>query len=215
MSYTNEQIADALDLAVLQPNATSEDVKCACVLANKHCIKSVCVSPIYVRFAASLFSNVSSVISFPHGNTTPDVKYREAVEAIKNGARELDMVINYGRFLDGDSTPLFVELGLIVSAAHQAGVAVKAILETCYYTRKQIVDVCKFCLDFNVDFVKTSTGFGKEGATPFAVQAMLETVGDKCQVKASGGIRSYQDACMYLEMGCTRLGAGNYFKLLP
>lgn len=208
---TAQQIANALDLAVLQPTATSDDVRCACALANKHGIKSVCVAPVYTRLASSLFDNVSTVIGFPHGNATPDVKYFEAIGAVRDGACELDVVVNYGRFLDGDPVTLIIELALIVSL----GVPVKAILETCYYTRSQIVAASKHCVDCGVQFVKTSTGFGRGGANTRVVQVILDAVNGRCGVKASGGIKSYDDACTYLDMGCTRLGAGNYHLLLP
>ncbi len=215
MNFTKEQIADALDLAVLKATATADDVECACALANKHGVKSVCVAPVYVRLAAANFHNISAVIGFPFGNTTADVKYYEAVAAISDGAKELDVVINYGRFLAGDNTPLFVELGLIISAAHERDVLVKAILESCYYTPAQLRDICRWCVDFHVDFVKTSTGFAQHGATPEHVQIMLDAVRGKCGVKASGGIKTYAQACQYLEMGCTRLGASQLAELLP
>ena len=216
MSYTPQQIADALDLAVLNPTATADDVACACALANTHKIKSVCVAPVYVRLAAANFNNVCSVIGFPHGNSTPDAKYYEAVAAMRDGARELDVVLNYGRYLDGDAVPLLTELALIVSAAHSENILVKAILETCYYIPRQITEVCRICVDTGVDFVKTSTGFGAEGATPGVVQIMLDAVaGTGVRVKASGGIKKYADAALYLDLGCTRLGSSQFSELLP
>ena len=132
--YSKEQIANALDLAVLKPAATADDVERACALANKHKIKSVCVAPVYVRRAADCFHNISSVIGFPHGNSTPDAKYYEAVAAMRDGAKELDVVVNYGRFLDGDRAPLLTELSLICDSAHREGVLIKSIMETCFYT---------------------------------------------------------------------------------
>ena len=215
MNYTPEQIANALDLAVLKPNATRDDVECACALANKHHIRSVCVSPIYVPLAASLYYT-SCVIGFPHGNSKPDTKYRESVTAIHDGTRELDIVINYGRYLDGDSVPMQTELALIVSAAHQSGVQVKAILETCFYTFPQIREACRICVDSNVDFVKTSTGFGPKGAGYIAIATMLDAVkGTDVEVKASGGISCYYHARYFLAMGCTRIGSSKFLELLP
>ena len=216
MSYTKLDIANALDLAVLKPTATRAHIETACALANKYSIRSVCVAPCYVLLASSLCHTVSAVIGFPHGNSTPDTKYREAVTAIKDGARELDVVINYGRFLDGNPTDVITELALIVAAARPAGVRVKAILETCYYTPDQIRTACKLCVNAGVDFVKTSTGFGQHGATIGVVGVILNALkGTNVQVKASGGIHHYEDASLYLDMGCTRLGASNFNELLP
>ena len=206
-----DYIADHLDLAILRPTATSDDVRCACALANKHKIKSVCVAPGYVKLAASLHNNVSCVIGFPNGNATPATKYYEAVDALRNGAKELDLVISYGAFLDGDPLPLLIELGLVVSATHQAGRIVKTILEVCYYTPTQLHHVCEICKDQGVDMLKTSTGFADAGATVWAVETMLQYL----PTKASGGIKTNYDAEKYLSMGCARIGASNFARLLP
>ena len=211
--YTNKQIASVLDLAVLRPTATCKDVKIACDLANTFKIKSVCVPPIYVGLANTMFDNVSAVIGYPHGNSMPDTKYREALQAMRDGAKELDVVINYGCFLDGDTIAVQTELVLIVMAARPCGVLVKAILETCHYTPDQIVAACKLCADLGVDFVKTATGV-VQGATPGVVKLMIDAVRGRCGVKASGGICTYEDARVYLDLGCTRIGASSYSALL-
>lgn len=133
-----------------------------------------------------------------------------------NGARELDVVINYGRLLDGDGTPVEQELTAIIDLAHANGVLVKAILETCYYTTPALEASVKFCVELGVDFVKTSSGYGLHGATPQAVKIMLAAIeGTPVQVKASGGIKSYNDAAKFLDLGCTRLGASRFRELLP
>lgn len=214
MTYTKQDIADHLDLAVLKPTATMSDVLAACQLANAHNIKSVCVAPCYVQLAAQNFKNVSTVIGFPHGTSTPKAKHLEAVEAISLGARELDVVVNFGQFLAGDWRALDTELTLIVSAARQAGVLVKAILETCYYSKLQLIEACYFCVVNGVDFVKTSTGFGPRGPLPCEVQVMLDAVQGMCGVKASGGINTHADVAMYLDMGCTRIGSSKFLELL-
>jgi len=215
MSYTKEQIAATLDLAVLKPTAAAADVRAACALAVAHRIKSVCVAPVWVPMASDLCSNVCAVIAFPHGNTLPEAKYAEAVAAMDCGAKELDVVVNYGRFLDSGRHDAFWEIGQIVKAARPRGVLVKAILETSFYTAGQIHLACRLCVDSGVDFVKTSTGFGPGGATPEAVKVMLEAVDGKAGVKASGGIKTYADAARYLDLGCTRIGASTYLGLLP
>jgi deoxyribose-phosphate aldolase len=215
MNYSTDQIAAALDLAVLKPAATAQDVKDACALANKHKIKSVCVALSQLPLAASLFDNVSVVIGFPHGNTCADIKYREAKFAIEYSAKEIDVVLNYGKFLDGNRVIIDLELSTIVAVAHRSGLLVKAILETCYYTPKQIVEMGELCCMYGVDFVKTSTGFAGD-VTPEAVESLKKAVkGTDCQIKASGGIKTYADVCQYLDMGCTRLGASTFLGLLP
>lgn len=219
MMYTKEQIAAALDLAVLQPRATVEDVCIAAALVAKENIRSLCVAPCNIIYARRLTKRVVAVIGFPHGNTMPAVKLYEATHAIQCGAIELDVVINYARLLEGDFQPVRNELLDIVGRARMSGVVVKAILETCYYSQHQIQDACKLCVDCGVDFVKTSTGFSQGlhagGATPEAVRLMLEAVGNRAQVKASGGIKTYADACRYLDLGCIRIGSSHYWELLP
>lgn len=215
MSYTPEQIAAALDLACLKPTATADDIERTCALANKHKIVSVCVAPVYVPLAASLHHNVGAVVGFPHGNETAAAKFYQAVDCIHKGAKELDVVVNYGRFLDGDRQMIVRELLELCKVAHDNDVKVKAILETCYYTPAQIRDACDLCVFAGVDWVKTSTGFGQCGATSSALITMLDAVEDtSVQVKASGGIKNRAIAEHYLDLGCTRLGSSRYLELL-
>ncbi len=214
MSYTKEQIADALDYAVLSPLATVEDIRFGCAFANKHKLKSICVASVNVNWAASLHNNVCSVIGYPHGNAIPYAKLVEARSAIERGAKELDVVVNYGRYLGGDLAIINQELGIICSYAEARGVLVKAILETAVYTTRQIYDACQRCVDAGVDFVKSSTG-QVGGATVEAITTMLDAVKGEAQVKASGGIKTYADAAKFLDLGCIRLGASGYLELLP
>ena len=214
MSYTREQIAAALDLAVLKPTATAADVRAACALAVANNIMSVCVAPVWVPMARDLYESVCAVIAFPHGNTLPEAKYAEALAAMECGAKELDVVVNYGQLLDGRHEALW-DIAGIVKAAHPQGVLIKAILETCFYTPDQIHEACRLCVKSGVDFVKTSTGFGPGGATPEAVKTMLEAVDGEAKVKASGGIKTYADAARYLDLGCARLGSSRFEELLP
>jgi len=215
MPYTAEQIAATLDLAVLKPTATATDVRAACALAVARKIRSVCVAPAWVPMASSLYGNVCAVVAFPHGNTLPEAKYAEAVAVMDCGAKELDVVVNYGRFLDSGNADAFWEIGQIVKAARPRGVLTKAILESCYHTPEQLRRACRLCVEAGVDFVKTSTGFAEGGATPEAAKTMLEAVDGKAGVKASGGIKTYADACLYLDLGCTRIGSSTYRGLLP
>ena len=144
------------------------------------------------------------MIAFPYGNTLPEAKYAEAVAAMDYGAKEVDVVVNYGLFLGGHHHA-FWDIAGIVKAAHPRGVLVKAILEFLHYTPDQLYEACRLCVAAGVDFVKTSTGFGPGGATPEAVKTMLKAVDGEAQVKASSGIKTYADAARYLDLGCTRL----------
>ena len=223
MSYTKEQIAAALDLAVLKPTAATGDVIAAARLVKEENLASLCVAPCNVRLAKHYTDRVCAVIGFPHGTTTPEVKEYEARQAIGNGAIELDVVCNYGRFLDGTCSlddGHFDRLGIsgVVDVAHTRGVLVKAILETYCLDESQIMQLCEMCVREGVDFVKTSTGFGPGGATVEAVKVMRRTInelGSHVQIKASGGIKTYADACRYLRVGCKRIGASVYEELLP
>lgn len=215
MNYTPEQIAAVLDFAVLHPMTTPEYIQNEAAFCNKHNIKSVCVASINVGIAVQYHPCVSSVIGFPHGNIDPKAKLREAERAILFGAKELDVVINYGRFLAGDYRMIQRELSGIIEMAHNEGVLVKAILETCHYPRKEIIVACQECVAAKVDFVKTSTGFSRGGATLGTVQTMLDAVaGSGIKVKASSGIHNYQDIAMYLDMGVSRIEASRYHELL-
>lgn len=224
MNCTKEQIAAALDLAVLKPTAATGDVIAAARLVKEENLAAVCVAPCNVRLARQYTDRVCAAIGFPHGTTTPEVKQFEARQAIANGAVELDVVCNYSYFLDGtcslEEDDHFDRLGLsgVVDVAYEQGVLVKAILETYSLDESQIMQLCEMCVREGVDFVKTSTGFGPGGATPEAVKVMrrtIEELGSRVQIKASGGIKSYADACRYLRLGCTRIGASVYWELLP
>jgi deoxyribose-phosphate aldolase len=210
-----DQIIAALDYAVLKPDARLEDVTSAARVVEDMGFATICVASYNVAIAKQITSRVCSVIGFPHGNTSPDIKFDEARAALEDGAVELDVVINFGRFLEGREVVVVQELGRIVQLAHKKKALVKAILQTCYYQPGQIVEACRLCVDCGVDFVKTSTGFGPGGATPRAVELMLEAVDGAAQVKASGGIKTYADAALYLSLGCTRIGSSRYRELLP
>ena len=214
---TAAQIIKTLDIAVLKPDATLQDVLTAARAVEDIGAASLCVASYNVSVAKPITQRVCSVVGFPHGNTTPQIKFMEARGAIEDGATEIDVVVNFGRFLEDRPQAMVNELNRIIQYARPHKVPVKAILETCYYEPRQIIDACRLCLMCGVDWVKTSTGFGPGGATPWAVELMLEAVKKQVQVKASGGIKTHQDACMYLGMGCTRLGVGftSYKGLLP
>jgi deoxyribose-phosphate aldolase len=150
----------------------------------------------------------------PHGAQRPEVKALEARLAIADGARELDMVLNVGALRSGDDAAVRADIAAVVAEARPHGVLVKVILETCLLAPEQIVAACRLAEEAGAGFVKTSTGFGGGGATPETVRTMLDAVGGRLGVKASGGIRSWEDAERYLDMGCARLGVGDAATIL-
>jgi deoxyribose-phosphate aldolase len=211
-TYTKEQVAQAIDHAVLKPDMTDADVKTNAAMCRNRGVGCLCVRPSDVALAAKELSGSTTipaaVIGFPYGYNRTEAKALEARLAIEDGAAELDMVMNVGKLLSGETAYVQADIEAVVAEAKPKGVPVKVILETCLLTPDQIVTACKLARAANADFVKTSTGFAGGGATPEAIEIMINTVGDSMQVKASGGIRSWQDAVGYLNQGCSRLGIG-------
>ncbi len=215
MNYSPTQIAAVLDYAVLNPLAGSDDIRKGATYCLNNMIKSVCVASVNVGVASQYHPNVSSVIAFPFGNVDPKAKLREAQRAVDFGATELDIVLNFGRFLSGDQGIILRELKGICEMAHAHGVLVKAILEVCYYSPNEIFIACQECVTAEVDFVKSSTGYGKSGASCQTVGTMLAAVrGTGVGVKASGGISCYADVAQFLDLGVARIGASCYEGLL-
>ncbi|MFM7109442.1 MAG: deoxyribose-phosphate aldolase [Planctomycetaceae bacterium] len=191
-----------------------------CVSRGVGCI---CVRSADVAAAAKLVAGspvvVASVIGFPHGACPAAVKALESRLAVAAGARELDMVINVGALKSGDEKTVRDDIAAVVAEAKPRGVLVKVILETCYLAPAEIATACRLAEEAGADFVKTSTGFGVKsggptGATPEAVRIMLDSVGGRLEVKASGGIRTWDEAVAYLDMGCARLGVGDAAAIL-
>jgi deoxyribose-phosphate aldolase len=223
MSRTVVDVAKTLDHAVLKPELTAADLAKQAAMCGDRGVGCLCVRSCDVAEAARLVAGgpvvVAAVIGFPHGAVRPEIKALEARLAIADGARELDMVMNVGALKSGRETLVRDDIAAVVAAAKPAGVLVKVILETCYLTADEIRAACRLAEEAGADFVKTSTGFGirasgPTGATPEAVQIMLDAVGGRLQVKASGGIRTWADAVAYLDMGCTRLGVGDAAAIL-
>jgi deoxyribose-phosphate aldolase len=215
---TIRDVAALLDHAVLKPNFTAADLAAHAAMCVARGVGCLCVRPADVAAAVGHVAGspvvVASVIGFPHGSHRPETKALESRLAIADGAKELDMVIALGPLLSGDESRVREDIGAVVAAARPYGVLVKVIFETCYLTPAQIVTACRLAEEAGANFVKTSTGFGTAGATPEAVRLMLDTVGGRLGVKASGGIRTWDDAVMYLDMGCTRLGVGDAAAIL-
>ncbi|MFV0590549.1 MAG: deoxyribose-phosphate aldolase [Draconibacterium sp.] len=211
--YTKEQVAKTIDHAVLKPDQTSADLEANAKMCAKYGVFSMCVKPCDIKAAKELLKDsdvkVSCVLSFPHGADTTAVKAFQAKQAINDGVDEIDMVMNIGRFLSGEYDYVLEDIKAVVEVAHQHGILVKVIQESGFLTPEQIAKACELSYEAGADFVKTSTGFGPGGAKPGYIDVMVKTVGDKMQVKASGGIRSWDDAVAYLNQGADRLGIGS------
>jgi deoxyribose-phosphate aldolase len=221
--YSPAVVARAMDHAVLKPQFADSDLEAHAAMCVARGVGCLCVRPVDVVAAARLVAGspvvVASVIGFPHGSHRPETKALEARLAIDDGARELDMVMAVGRLRSGDEAAVRDDIAAVVAVARPHEVLVKVILETCYLSAEQIVAACRLAEEAGADFVKTSTGFGVNpggptGATPEAIRLMLDTVGNRLGVKASGGIRTWDEAVMYLAMGCRRLGVGDAAAIL-
>jgi len=216
--FTREQVAKVIDHAALKPTFTDKDVVANARMCDERGVGNFCVRPTDVALAAKTLKDsattVACVIGFPHGSNRSEVKALEAKLAIKDGADELDMVMNVGKFLSGDHAFVQKDIEAVVAVARPKGVLVKVILETCFLNPEQVARACKIAEAAGADFVKTSTGFGDGGATPEVIDLMLKAVGKTMGVKASGGVRSWETAVAYLEQGCKRLGVGSTEKVL-
>jgi len=175
-------------------------------------VASLCVRPCDIKLAVELLKDspvmVSCVLSFPHGADTTATKIFQARQAIADGVQEIDMVMNIGQFLSGNFDYVRNDIKAVVEVAHAADVKVKVIQESCFLTLEQVALACELSLESDADFAKTSTGFGSSSATPEIITTMVKTVGGKMGIKASGGIRTWEQAVGYLEQGATRLGIG-------
>ena len=206
----NINIARMIDHTILKPEATEAEIMELCKEAVKYNFASVCVNPSMVAKAATILEGtpvkVCTVIGFPLGATTTEVKAFETEDVIKKGATEVDMVINVGKLKDGNLEYVKKDIEAVVNAAKGKALT-KVIIETCLLTDEEKVTACKLSKEAGADFVKTSTGFSTGGATASDIKLMRETVGKELGVKASGGVRSLEDAMAMIENGATRIGA--------
>jgi deoxyribose-phosphate aldolase len=204
-------LARYIDHTLLRPEATAADIDRLCTEAREHGFAAVCINPTWVRRAAEQLRGtkvaVASVIGFPFGAATTDVKALEARRAIRDGAREIDMVINIGALKSGMYEVVRDDIARVSDACREAGAANKVIIETSLLTDEEKVIACRLAVQAKADFVKTSTGFAGGGATVFDVALMREAVGPKLGVKASGGIRTADDVEDMIAAGATRIGA--------
>lgn len=205
-----------IDHTLLKPDATIDDIFVLCNEAKEYHFMSVCINPCFVPFAKAYLEGsdvkVCTVIGFPLGANLTRTKVDETVQAIANGADEVDMVINVGMLKAHQDEYVKEEISLIRQAS--LGHTLKVIIETCLLTDEEKVRACLLAKEAGADFVKTSTGFSKGGATIEDVKLMRKTVGPDMGVKASGGIRTHEDMLAMIEAGATRIGTSNGTKII-
>ncbi|AZU61116.1 deoxyribose-phosphate aldolase [Neobacillus mesonae] len=208
-----QNIAGMIDHTLLKADATKEQIVKLVKEAKEYSFASVCINPTWVKTAAELLADapevkVCTVIGFPLGATTPETKAFETKNAIENGATEVDMVINIGALKDKQDDLVEDDIRSVVEAA-KGKALVKVIIETCLLTDEEKIRACELSVKAGADFVKTSTGFSTGGATASDISLMRKTVGPEIGVKASGGVRSREDALAMIEAGATRIGASS------
>ena len=222
-------LAKMIDHSILHPTMTDDDLKRECEVAKKYHVASVCVKPYAVKQAADILKGtdvlIGCVIGFPAGNSSIEVKVFETETACKDGAVEIDMVINIGKALQGDWEYITREIKAVTNACHKHHAIVKVIFETDYVTKEaDIVKLCQICTEVGADYVKTSSGFGfvkqangdynYHGATIPVLTLMKRSVGPKVKVKAAGGVRTLDQLLAVREAGCARSGATATISML-
>ena len=211
-------LARMIDHTLLKPDATQKEIEKLCAEAKQYGFASVCINPSNVKLCVKLLHDtdvkVCTVIGFPLGATSSAVKTFEANCAIKDGAREVDMVINIGMLKSGEYNYVEKDILSVVSAAHRFGVLTKVIIETGLLTNEEKVKACMLAKNAGADFVKTSTGFVKGGATVGDIALMRKVVGPELGVKASGGVRSQEEALALIASGADRIGASASVKIV-
>ena len=216
MPVNRRQLARVIDHTQLKPYATEADIRELCVEAAQQGFAAVSINPAWVSYCAKQLAGthvgVNACIGFPLGANTAAIKMEEARDAVRNGATELDMVMNIGALKSG--YPSFVEREIAAVVKAVKGVPVKVILENSYLSDKEKLEACEICVRAGAAYVKTATGYGQGGATVDDIKLMRSVVGDRLGIKAAGGIRSYRDAMMMLQAGATRLGTSAGLKIL-
>ena len=217
-SLTPDKLAGMIDQTLLKADATDEALHTFCEKGIARHFASICVNSAVAPYVSQLFVDTQTrlcvTVGFPLGQTTTAMKVSEAIEAIGNGAREVDYVVNVGKVKSGDWAYTENEMQAIVSACHDRGARCKVIFETCYLTEDEKKGLCAVALRVKPDFVKTSTGLASGGATVEDVRLMRACVGEEIGVKAAGGIRTYEDALKMIEAGANRIGTSAGDKIL-
>ena len=217
-SEAAREVARYIDHTLLKADATRDEILKICEEGARYGFASVCINPIWVREAACALRGsgvkVCTVIGFPLGANAPDTKSFEARRAIFDGASELDMVINVGALKSGDSDLVLRDVAGVVEVAHEVGYICKVIIETALLTDDEKVRACRLAKEAGADFVKTSTGFSKGGATVADIALMRRVVGGEMGVKASGGVKDLKQAQEMIQAGATRIGASVGVKIV-
>ncbi len=211
MDYTYQDMAKMIDHSLLNPTLTWDQLEAGCRLAVAYNVASVCIMPYALSRCAELLSGsdvrASTTIGFPHGANTTTIKVAEAEQALREGGEELDMVANISGVLSGRWDEVKADIGAVTEVTHAAGQKTKVIFENCYLNDEQKIRLCEICGGLNVDWVKTSTGYGTSGATDEDLKLMRANSPDHVQVKAAGGVRSLDRLIEVRELGVTRAGA--------
>lgn len=205
-----------IDHTLLTPNATQKDIAQLCKEAIKYQFYAVCVNGVHTAFAKKALQQsavkLAAVVGFPLGASTTATKVFETQDAIQKGADEIDMVLNIGALKEGELSKVAQDIKAVREAS--SGKVLKVIFENCYLTDEEKRIACRLCLENEVDFVKTSTGFGTSGATLEDVALMKEVIGNQAQLKASGGIKDRATAQKYIDLGATRLGTSSGIAII-
>jgi deoxyribose-phosphate aldolase len=211
MDYTFETIAKMIDHSLLTPTMTDADLESGCQVAVTYGVASVCIKPYYLARAAEILAGSGvkpgATIGFPHGGHTTAIKLLEATAALADGALELDMVVNIGKVLSGDWDYVQADIAAVVKAGHSGGALVKVIFENCYLQDAHKIKLCQICGDVGADFAKTSTGYGSSGALDADLVLMRKYAPPQVQVKAAGGVRTFDRLLEVRALGVTRVGA--------
>ncbi len=218
MDYTYENIAKMIDHSLLSPQLTGRQLEDGCRLALEYNVAGVCIMPFYLKRCAEILKGstvkAGTTIGFPHGGHTTAVKIAEAKQALEDGGEELDMVVNISKVISGDWDYVRSEIGAIVEIAHGREKKVKVIFENCYLDNDRKIKLCEICGRLNVDWVKTSTGYGTGGATPEDLKLMREHSPSHVQVKAAGGVRDFDTLLKVRDLGVSRVGASRTADIL-
>ncbi|QDV52536.1 deoxyribose-phosphate aldolase [Gimesia fumaroli] len=218
MEFQYHDIAGMIDHSLLKPTLTTEELEAGCQLALTYEVASVCIMPFYLKRCAELLKGstvkASTTIGFPHGGHTTYVKQIEAELAIADGCEELDMVVNISRVLSGEWKYVADEIAAVTKIAHQAGPKIKVIFENCYLDQVQKIELCRICGELGVDWVKTSTGYGTGGATIEDLKLMRAESPPEVQVKAAGGVRTFDKLLEVRALGVSRVGASATREIL-
>ena len=209
--FTYAQIAKMLDHSLLQQTLTDAELDAGCRLARQYDVASVCIKPYAVKRAAEILAGstvaVGTTVGFPHGSHHTSTKMSEAVSIIVDGATELDMVVNIGKVLSKDWRFVTEDIRAVVELAHQRKALVKVIFENCFLQDEHKEQLCRICAEVGADFVKTSTGYGSTGATDDDLRLMRRCSPPHVQVKAAGGVRTFERLLTVRAIGVTRVGA--------